>query len=41
LVVYYRCDDGKGTQVEDLSNYGNTGSISEDNWIELEAEEPM
>jgi hypothetical protein len=27
--------------VEDLSNYGNNGSIREDNWIELEKEEPM
>ena len=36
LAVYFRCDDGKGETVEDLSDYGNNGTIKEeDNWSAL------
>lgn len=41
MIVYYRCDEGKGTLLEDLSDYGNNGIISDDDrWIGLD-NDPM
>lgn len=40
LIVYYRCDDGKGTTVEDLSDYLNNGTNEGESWSELD-NEPM
>lgn len=44
LLVYYRCDDGKGDTLDDLSDYANEGTIQVDGndpWMALPEDEPM